>query len=162
MSEAPHRFWKKLRSQANQTLGDQFWNDIAGLLPNAQPRTDVFQTDDRFIVVIELPGCRIEESVKLSVHKNMLHIRGDLVCPYPVEEDGLLVAERFFGPFHRKIPLPPGTAAEGMRARSKDGLLTVEFFRTKPSDEAIDIAIDRPDAGAADDPPLPERPEQGG
>lgn len=144
MSETPHRFWKQLRSQADRTLGDQFWNDISGLLPNSQPRTDVFQTADRLFVVIELPGCKADEAVKLSVYKNTLHVKGDVPYRYPVEEDALLVSERFFGQFHRKIPLPPGTAAEGMKARYKDGLLTVEFLRRNDSDDIVDIPIDLP------------------
>lgn len=142
MGETPHRFWKKLRSQADRTLGDQFWNDISGLIPTSQPRTDVYQTDDRLFVVIELPGCKADEAIKLSVHKNTLHIKGDLPCKYPVEEDDLLVSERFFGQFHRKIALPPGISGEGMKAQLRDGLLTIQFIRKKESDKVIDIAID--------------------
>ncbi|RKN86396.1 Hsp20/alpha crystallin family protein [Paenibacillus ginsengarvi] len=152
MSETPQHFWKKLRSQADRTLGEQFWNDISGLIPNAQPRADVFQTEDRFIVVIELPGCKVDESVKLSVQKNTLHIKGDIPYRYPVEDDQLLVSERFFGQFHRKVALPQGTSAEGMRARYRDGLLTIEFVRQKQPDTVIDIAIDTLDTAPGSEP----------
>lgn len=152
MSETPNHFWKKLRSQADRTLGDGFWNDISGLIPTSQPRADVYQTDDRVFVVIELPGCKADEAIKLSVHKNTLHVKGDLPYRYPVDEEDLLVSERFFGQFHRKIALPPGTLSEGMKARYVDGLLTVEFIRRKESDEIVDIAIDSPDNGRKDGP----------
>ncbi|MEF3304961.1 Hsp20/alpha crystallin family protein [Paenibacillus sp. GYB003] len=142
MSETPRQFWKKLKSQADRTLGDQFWNDIAGIIPNSQPRVDVYQTGDRFFVAMELPGCTPDGTLKLSVHNHTLHIKGDIPYRYPVEDDQLIVSERFFGQFHRKIQLPPDVSDEGMKARLRDGLLTVEFFRSKPSDAVIDIAID--------------------
>lgn len=152
MSETPnHNFWKKLRNQADRTLGDQFWNDMAGLIPNAQPRTDVYQTDDRLFVVMELPGCNADASLKLSVHRNTLHIKGDIPYRYPVEENQLLVSERFFGQFHRKVALPPGLSGEGMRARFRDGLLTVEFVRKKEPDDVIDIDIDTSSDDREDD-----------
>lgn len=145
MTESSRHFWKKLRSQAGRALGDQFWHDIAGLLPLEGPRTDVYQKDDRVFVVIELPGCKANRSLKLSVHDRVLHVRGDIVCPYPIEEEDRFVAERFFGPFHRKIELPAGVSAEGMKARYNDGLLTVEFVR-RPVAEAIDIVVETADA----------------
>ncbi|PYI55457.1 Hsp20/alpha crystallin family protein [Paenibacillus flagellatus] len=153
-------FWKKLRSQADRTLGEQFWQDMSGLLPTQQPRTDVYATADRLYVVIELPGCRPEESVKLSVHKNALHVRGDIPCRYPIEEDDRIVAERFFGQFHRVIDLPSGISAEGMKARYRDGLLTVEFVRRTEPDNAVDIAIEseEPAAEARDAEPVRSEP----
>lgn len=162
MSETPPRFWKKLRAQADQTLGDGFWNDISGLLPTAQPRTDVFQTGDRLFVVIELPGCKADEAIRLSVHKNTLHVKGDLPYVYPVEEDDLLVSERFFGQFHRKIALPPGISNEGMKARFADGLLTIEFIRLKHSDAVVDIAIVPASTEEESGSPLPEQSQEGG
>lgn len=155
MSEIPRQFWKKLRSQADRTLGDQFWQDISGLIPTQQPRTDVYQTADRLFVVVELPGCKAD-SVKLSFYKHTLHIRGDIPCLYPIEEDELIVSERFFGPFHRKIELPPGLSGAGMKARFHDGLLTVEFLRKLESDTPVDIAIDTTDSSDPDDDPSKE------
>ncbi|MDF2719495.1 MAG: hypothetical protein K0R28_6420 [Paenibacillus sp.] len=159
MSETPNSFWKKLKSQSDRTLGDQFWNDISGLIPNSQPRTDVYLTDDRLIVVIELPGCKVEETVKLSVHKNTLHVKGDIPYRYPVEEDQLLVSERFFGQFHRKIDLPRGISGEGMKARFRDGLLTVEFVRSKEPDSIINIAIETSGSEGGADPSPDEQSE---
>ena len=152
MSETPRRFWKNLRSQADRTLGDQFWNDISGLLPTTQPRTDVYQTADRLIVVMELPGCKADEAMKLTVHKNTLHVKGDIPYRYPVDEEDLLVSERFFGQFHRKIQLPADTVVEGMKARFRDGLLTVEFVRKQDPDSIIDIKIETTE-NDEDDPP---------
>lgn len=145
MNESSRQFWKKLRSQSGRTLGDQFWNDISGLLPLEGPRTDVYQTDDRVFVVIELPGCKGNRSLKLSVHDRVLHVRGDIDCPYPIEEEDRFVAERFFGPFHRKIELPAGLSAEGMKARYGDGLLTVEFVRRPAAEAVIDIVVEPAD-----------------
>jgi HSP20 family protein len=152
VSEIPRQFWKNLRSQADRTLGDQFWQDISGLIPTQQPRTDVYLTADRLFVIVELPGCKAD-AVKLSFHKNSLHIRGDLSCPYPVEEDELIVAERFFGPFHRKVELPPGISGTGMKARIRDGLLTVEFLRKLEADSPVDIVIDPADLADSDSEP---------
>ncbi|MDF2721244.1 MAG: molecular chaperone [Paenibacillus sp.] len=142
MSETPKQFWKKIRSQADRTLGDHFWSDLSGLLPNAQPRADVYQTEHTFVVIIEVPGVNVEQSIKLSVFKNVLHIKGDIAFPYPVEEEAMLVSERFFGQFHRKVSLPTDVSSVGMKAQYRDGLLMVQFQRKQEPDTVIDIAIE--------------------
>lgn len=139
---ASRKFWKKLQGHAHQTLGDQFWQDIAGLVPTQGPRVDVYETADRVVAVVELPGWKETYPLKLSVHKNVLHIKGDMPCTYPVDEDELRVSERFFGQFHRKIALPSGVATAGMRARYENGLLTVEFAKAKEADQAIDLTVE--------------------
>lgn len=141
MSDNSRHFWSKLRKQANRTLGDQFWQDISGLLPNQQPRVDMYRTDVKLYVLIELPGHKAEQSLKLSIQQHTLHIKGDLPYPYPVEEEELLISERYFGVFHRKIDLPPDTSPQGIEAKFENGLLTVVCRRAKAFDSAVDIPI---------------------
>jgi HSP20 family protein len=145
MSEFDRNFWKKLRSQAQKTIGDSFWQDLTGLLPNQSPRVDVYQTAEHTFAVIELPGWDNDGTLKLTMHRNTLHIKGDIPCPYPIGEDSLIVSERFFGPFQRKIELPPDTASEGMKAVYDNGLLTVTFLRAKSEDAPVTIDIQLPE-----------------
>ena len=144
VTEPTQRFWKNLRSKANRTLGDQFWQDMTELLPTQQPRIDVYRTPDRFYVHVELPGWKDTESLKVYVQRNTLHLRGDLPCSYPVAEDDLIRSERFFGPFHRKIELPPDILPEGIRARYENGLLTVELGIRTEADLPIEIPVETP------------------
>jgi HSP20 family protein len=142
----PPLFWRKLRKQSGQVLGDEFWTDLAHLLPRQEMRVDVFRYGSELVVVAELSGRMQAGQLKLSTNGKTLLIRGDTPYDYPVPEEELLLAERTHGIFERTIALPVAALSDGMRAVYRQGLLTVWLtLAPEPDDRQIDVAF--PDRG---------------
>jgi HSP20 family protein len=89
------------------------------------PAVDVVETDDSWILLLELPG----------VPKDALHVRLDgtrltISGEKPANRPGRAkVAERDTGPFSREFLLPFQVVAEGIHAKLEDGVLTVVLPR---------------------------------
>jgi HSP20 family protein len=125
--------WKAIRNQAGKTLGEDFWHDIAGLLPNPGPHIDVYETTEEVFVVVELPGLSGLEGIRLQLTGRRLQLKGEMIRDYPVEEEELFISERFSGKFMRSLELPHEVSAGGVKTSFRDGLLTL-CFRKKPTE----------------------------
>ncbi|AHD07420.1 Hsp20/alpha crystallin family protein [Paenibacillus larvae] len=121
--------WKSIHAQANEVLGEDFWQDMAGLLPKNGPRIDVYQTEEEWWMSAELPGLYSAEQISLCVSGHGLVLRGELVRPFSVMDHQILRAERFFGPFECKVPFPAQSKLDfkEMTAHYYNGLLTVRI-----------------------------------
>lgn len=89
------------------------------------PAADVYLTDDRVVVTVELPGLD-PAGISIRCEGQVLTISGER--PFPVGGQCHQM-ERSYGPFLRQLPLPPGVRAAERRVRFEDGLLTVELPR---------------------------------
>jgi HSP20 family protein len=136
----PKSIWKKLQTQAAQTLGDEFWEDIANLVPKRGPRIDVFHTAQEVFVIVELPGLPSAEHIRISAKGKEVSIQGEVTYDYPVPEENITHSERFLGRFQRKIALPADVHSEGARAQYQRGLLIIQLAK-KPEQEPKAIPI---------------------
>lgn len=86
------------------------------------PAGDVSETDDAYLVEIELPGVR-REDVDLELYGNELVITGELK---ERERKGLLRRRtRRVGEFEYRVTLPGDIRADGIEASLNSGVLTV-------------------------------------
>lgn len=108
-----------------------------------RPVADVVETDDGFIILIELPGMRREE-ISLEVHGNELAVFGERKLP--VEQQGInfQVMERSYGCFARRFILPVEVDPAGVDAVMKDGLLRVSIPKlpAQPKRRSIQVVAD--------------------
>lgn len=140
----PRTLWKTIRDQTRQAIGDQFWNDMARMLPIQGPRADMYGTADHLVVVVELPGLDSIDKVSVSTNGKTLQIKGELFCDYRLKEEELLLSERFAGRFHRRIELPHEIDPEQVDARYESGLLTVRLKKKPEAEEKpIQVKVDR-------------------
>lgn len=142
---------KDFYAQASEVLGEDFWQEIGELLPNAGPRIDIYHTQGTVVVLAELPGLQRTDQVKIRLRGQTLELEGEIPCPYPVTRNRITLSERFFGPFSRSLSLPKPVLTEAITAKYADGLLAV----TLPVDEAdpqTAIPIEFGAAGQADPP----------
>lgn len=93
------------------------------------PAVDVFETSDRFVVMVELPGLT-HDDVQLQHHEGRLTISGmrrERESP-PCEQFHRI--ERGHGSFSRTFQLPAPVDAERITADLRDGVLTVTCLKT--------------------------------
>lgn len=82
---------------------------------------DVFESDDKFTVQLELAGLR-KEDFDISLEDGVLTIAGERKS----EEAGeSLRRERLFGAFSRSVTLSAPVKSDGVTASYEDGVLTV-------------------------------------
>ncbi len=88
------------------------------------PALDVEETEDEFVLHVELPGVAAED-VEVSLEENVLTISGERRFYDERERDGFRRIERRFGRFHRAIRLPDRVDGSAVDATYREGLLTI-------------------------------------
>lgn len=118
--------WNPLRDfeDLHQQVDRLAWSAL-GAGPDAMPwlpAGDVSETDDAYLVEIELPGVR-REDVDIELYGNELVITGELK---ERERKGLLRRRtRRVGEFEYRVTLPGDIRAGGVEASLTNGVLTV-------------------------------------
>jgi HSP20 family protein len=102
--------------------------DRTATLPEAgwTPSTDVYETTEEFVAVVELPGIDQKE-IEISLFGDTLTVRGSRPRKESSEGEHQLRGERCFGPFVRTIAVPSVVDADRIKATYKDGLLEIRL-----------------------------------
>lgn len=100
------------------------------------PKVELLKTTNEIIVVIELPGV-LKHEVQLGMMGNDLHIRGTVTSRYP--ETTILLSERYYGPFDRRIPMPESIDRTKISAKFNEGILEIRLPRAQTVSEMINI-----------------------
>lgn len=88
------------------------------------PPTDVYETEEAFIVRMELPGMEPEE-IKVSFTEGVLTIRGERREESQPSRPRYHQMEIRYGPFQREIYFRVPIAKEKIKAQYRQGLLKV-------------------------------------
>ena len=94
------------------------------------PAINVFQKDDHFIAVAELPGLHSSD-ITVQVEGGKLRIAGQRREVYADEAVQVHRRERRSGAFDRTLSLPVDIDAERVRAEYHDGILAVMLPRAE-------------------------------
>ena len=111
---------------------DNVWN----------PNSDITESDDDVIVTMELPGV-VKDEVKISLQDNVLYVRGEKKQEKEDKNQNYHRIERSYGSFCRSFQLPTTVRADRIKAKYKDGVLSITLPKTeevKPKE--IPISID--------------------
>jgi HSP20 family protein len=92
---------------------------------------EVFDNDDKIVVRLEAPGLE-KDDFALQVVDGYLVVRGEKQVERQRSEGYYYVTECAYGRFERAIPLPDEVQADKAHASYKNGVLRVEFPRSKP------------------------------
>jgi len=106
------------------------------------PRVDVFETDDNYRLVFEVPGID-KNDIKVWVEDGVLTVSGRRPAPEHDEKVQHLRNEIASGEFSRAFTLPDGLDAEKISADYKNGLLAVTLAKAeekKPREVQVSIA----------------------
>jgi HSP20 family protein len=107
-------------------------NRVTGFVP----ALDVRETEDDYLVLVDLPGVKSEDVV-VELNDQVLTISGSRT---PVETGEALRIERPSGSFVRRLTLPKGVDSDKVVADYKDGVLELRIPKraeAKPKKIAI-------------------------
>jgi HSP20 family protein len=105
--------------------------------PGWTPAVDLYETADRFVLSIELPGLT-RDQIKIEIEHETLTVRGERLVRH---EEGFHFhrVERGHGAFSRSFPLPQPVRADEIQAEFRDGVLTVLVPKATPPLRRIDV-----------------------
>jgi HSP20 family protein len=93
------------------------------------PPVDVYETDDREVVIkAELPDMK-REDIAVSFENNVLTLKGERKADPGIRPEQFHHQERLHGSFSRSFTLPASVDPARISATYKDGVLTVRLPR---------------------------------
>lgn len=106
------------------------------------PAVDIKETDDAYLIEAELPGLS-KEDVKVTVDDGVLTIQGERKQEEESSDKKIHRVERFYGSFMRRFSLPDNVDEGSVKARFKDGVLTLSVKKAEPKEpKAIEVQVE--------------------
>lgn len=114
----------ELRTEMDRLLEDFFGGGRGNgsTLGSFAPPTDLYETEDAYVVESELPGLT-RDDIEVSLEDGTLSISGRR--EETAEEKSYRRRERAEGRFERRFRLPRSVEAEDVEARMENGILRV-------------------------------------
>ena len=89
-----------------------------------QPRVDVYEMSDAFLVQIEAPGMNPDD-IQLHFDSGRLIVEGVRTRPPLPSQARAALVEMNHGPFRRVVPIPIDAHENGIKANYENGILSV-------------------------------------
>jgi HSP20 family protein len=120
--------------QAIQSIWETFgsWT-LPSALPSStswRPATDVYETQDALIVLMEIPGVS-EEDLSVTLFSDLLVIEGTRPQPRLPAMNACHQLGLKYGDFRSEIPLPRAVDHERVTAEFVKGILTVKLMKAE-------------------------------
>lgn len=130
----------ELRTEMDRLLSD-FFDAGDGSLGSFAPPTDLFETDDAYVVESELPGFS-REDIDVTLDQGTLTVRGSRTAETERDSDDYHLRERASGQFERSFRLPRSIRAEAVKARFENGILRIEVPKAaEAKSRKIDVEV---------------------
>ncbi len=107
--------------------------------------TDVFHTEDRLVIRMDLPGVDPDE-VEVTVQENTLLINGRRRFPFEADKVRFTRRGTFYGEFTQRVALGKGLDVDQINARFDNGVLEVAIpfaAEVQPRKIAIDTSSNK-------------------
>ena len=105
------------------------------------PHVDIAEGDNSFTLKAELPGMN-KDDIKISLHDNVLTLRGEKSEQKEVKENTYHLCERRYGKFIRSFRLSTPVDSRKIEASFKDGVLNImlpKHEEAKPKEIPIQV-----------------------
>ena len=99
---------------------------------------DVYQTKDKIIIKSTIAGAKPED-LKISLHNDLLSIKGTRKTSEDVQEENYLYKECYWGSFSRSIILPAEVDNKQVEAEIENGVLTITLHKSTPGQIKVKV-----------------------
>lgn len=109
---------------------------------NWRPAAGFYMYEDRFEIVVELPGVA-QDNVSVSTTDKFLIVKGKKPRRQTDEKPIIRRSKIRYGRFHHAFPFPPNAKRDAIKAELKDGVLTIAISKkeeAKPTEIPINSA----------------------
>ncbi|MFO7809548.1 Hsp20/alpha crystallin family protein [Guyparkeria sp.] len=96
------------------------------------PAVDIKDNENAFELHVDLPGID-PKRVEVTADNGVLEIKGERNSELKKSQEGFARIERHFGRFYRRFTLPEQVDADGIKASSEHGVLTVTIPKAETS-----------------------------
>ncbi|MCX6794694.1 MAG: Hsp20/alpha crystallin family protein [Candidatus Falkowbacteria bacterium] len=114
------------------------WLDYEEPETEGQLAIDVYQTDKKIIIKSTIAGVK-PENLKISLHHDLLTIKGTRAADAEITEEDYLYRECYWGSFSRSIILPAEVDNKRVEAELENGVLTISLYKTTPNKIEIKV-----------------------
>jgi HSP20 family protein len=119
----------RVEDEFDLILGNFFGSNYPSLYRKGlhwQPPTDFYETEEEFVVILELPQVDIKD-VSITYQQGILYIRGVRRAHPPQERRRYHKMEIHYGLFEQKIMMPGQVNLDQLEAHYKDGFLEIRL-----------------------------------
>lgn len=120
---------KQKKSEQEQ---DAKWLNLIEGTDHGQLALDIYETPADLIVEAPIAGVNAED-LDISIHNDMLTIKGQRNRQCKVERQDLIYQECHWGAFSRTIILPVDVISDRIDASMKNGILTILLPKATPA-----------------------------
>ena len=106
------------------------WSRIPGEEHPWVPVAEIYETDDKFVVRVELPGVNSDD-VDISVAGEYLVVKGQRKPAEDITADRYHECELCYGQFYRRFSLPADADPGRIEASHENGILEVSIPKSK-------------------------------
>lgn len=104
------------------------------------PSADIVEDDANVTIILDLPGMD-KGDIQISLKESVLTVRGERLITYSSDAK-VRRQERAGGSFSRSFPVPDDVSSADIKARFRDGVLSIELPRSEVLRNAENIPID--------------------
>jgi HSP20 family protein len=116
--------WSPLRELDSMERRMRRMLDEVGFTPVLLPAADVYETNDEYVVELEVPGFERQE-LGIEVSDHQLTVKGERKEAKEQKEKAFRLRERIEREFERRFELPPEADTEHVEAKFVRGVLEV-------------------------------------
>jgi HSP20 family protein len=135
-------FNKKLKESTEKIIKPfnemESWINNENLEMEGQLSIDVYQNKNKIIIKSTIAGVKSED-LKISLHHDLLTIKGLRESEKNIREEDYLFKECYWGSFSRSIILPSEVDEKRVEAELENGILTISLYKTNP--EKIEVKV---------------------
>jgi HSP20 family protein len=113
---------------AEETAPVENWLDYDEPETEGQLAIDVYQTGKKIIIKSTIAGVKPED-LKISLHHDLLNIKGRRALNQEIKEEDYLYRECYWGSFSRSIILPYEVDSKKIEAELENGILTITLYK---------------------------------
>jgi HSP20 family protein len=123
----PWSLFDQMQREFDRLPGRQFdRSDVETPVADWVPAVDIIEEKDRFLLRADVPGVAPAD-IDISMEDGVLTISGERQTEKHEDAEGVRRFERVSGRFHRRFTLPETADADGIAAKSTNGILEVSI-----------------------------------
>ncbi len=126
------------QSPRNSDLGSEETDDDAlhwQSLKDGGLQIDMYERPDAIVVRAHAAGVE-PDNLHISIHNDLLTIRGERREDEMVADENYYARECAWGAFQRTVVIPAAVQAEQIRAFFKNGIVTIELPKVQEEDDS--------------------------